>query len=243
MAVARPASGSAVTDHAGSLNIFDPSGVLRALGAGHAHWPRGIAVSADAKLLATVDSRSVILWNTHDLVEGVGSRACDRQSRFQPLRADAGRKLPLPGTRRGYQSSVTHRCRERKDPSRADHRRLLYWACALLPRRPTPRLRDAARHRRLLRHGYFRARRACEWSDHRTTGGGLRTGSGFRLPARPQRDRRRRVLVTPVGVGALENSAILGQPGFAPSREAPATALGPDTRDDGFIRRRAAGAF
>jgi hypothetical protein len=56
----------AVTDDSGSLNVFKPDGEPIASQVGHAYWPRGIAVSPNGKLVATGDSRSVILWNTSD---------------------------------------------------------------------------------------------------------------------------------------------------------------------------------
>ncbi|HEX5243704.1 MAG TPA: DUF4303 domain-containing protein [Tepidisphaeraceae bacterium] len=56
----------AVTDDSGALNLFDRVGTLQKSLAGHAYWPRGIAVSDDGARLATADSLSVVLWNTAD---------------------------------------------------------------------------------------------------------------------------------------------------------------------------------
>ena len=54
----------AITDQTGALNLFDRAGRLQRSLAGHAGWPRGIAVITDGTRLATADSSSVILWDT-----------------------------------------------------------------------------------------------------------------------------------------------------------------------------------
>jgi hypothetical protein len=54
----------AVTDDAGALNIYEPTGELRASRPGHKDWPRGLAVSPDGTRVATADGQTVVLWET-----------------------------------------------------------------------------------------------------------------------------------------------------------------------------------
>ena len=64
VAVSPTGSWIAITDQSGALNLFDPTGSLLGSHSGHAGWPRGIAVSSNGEMLATGDSKSLIVWDT-----------------------------------------------------------------------------------------------------------------------------------------------------------------------------------